>query len=77
VSDAILDGLGLEYRFVSQYVRGELNRNDMFQKLASAICQFAKRQDTWFRRMDKQGHHIHWLDPAQPLLPQALAVLES
>ena len=76
VSDALLDGLGLEYRFVGQYVRGELNRNDMFQQLASAICQFAKRQDTWFRRMARHGITIHWLNPAQPLLPQAMAILE-
>lgn len=77
ISDSLLDSLGLEYRFVGQYVRGELNRNDMFQQLASAICQFAKRQDTWFRRMERHGTQIHWLDPALPLLPQAMAVLEG
>ncbi len=57
-----LEFYGLEYRFVSQYLKGELNRNDMFQKLNSAIHQFAKRQETWFRRMERQGVVIHWVD---------------
>ena len=53
---------GLEYRFLTQYLSGELNYNDMFQKLNAAIQQFAKRQMTWFKRMEKQGHQIHWMD---------------
>ncbi|MCC6143271.1 MAG: tRNA (adenosine(37)-N6)-dimethylallyltransferase MiaA [Candidatus Hydrogenedentes bacterium] len=57
-----LELLGLEYRYVSQYLRGEIrNRNDLFQRLDSAICQFAKRQDTWFRRMERRGINIHWI----------------
>lgn len=57
-----LERLGLEYRFVAQYLQGEIkNKNDLFQKLNSAIAQFAKRQRTWFRRMERQGHKIHWL----------------
>lgn len=62
-----LDAYGLEYRYVSRFLRGELNRNDMFQKLNSAIHDFAKRQETWFRRMEKHGVEIHWLDAADPL----------
>lgn len=53
---------GLEYRYVTQYVIGELRYNDLYQKLNSAIHQFAKRQMTWFRRMEKQGVKIHWID---------------
>lgn len=67
-----LDFYGLEYRFVGQYLQGQLNRNDLFQKLNSAIHQFAKRQETWFRRMERQGVIIHWLeadaDPVADLL---------
>jgi tRNA dimethylallyltransferase len=63
-----LDYYGLEYRFVGAFLRGELNRNDLFQKLNSAIHDFAKRQETWFRRMEKQGVEIHWVNgPDDPL----------
>lgn len=72
VSWETLDYFGLEYRFVAQYLQGQLNRNDLFQKLNSAIHQFAKRQETWFRRMERQGVVIHWLagegDPLADLL---------
>jgi len=57
-----LDFYGLEYRFVARHLQGEYNRNDLTQKLASAIHQFAKRQETWFRRMEKQGVAITWVD---------------
>jgi len=60
-----LEFYGLEYRFVAQHLQGQLNRNDMVQKLASAIHQFAKRQETWFRRMERRGTAIHWLDGEQ------------
>ena len=53
---------GLEYKFIAQYLNGELNRNDMFQKLNSAIHSFAKRQMTWFRKMEKEGVVINWID---------------
>lgn len=67
-----LDFFGLEYRFVAAHLRGRLSRNDLFQKLNSAIHQFAKRQETWFRRMQKQGVEIHWLDAAAEPLPELL-----
>jgi tRNA dimethylallyltransferase len=59
-----LEFYGLEYRLVGRYLRGELNRNDMFQQLNSAIHDFAKRQETWFRRMERQGTVIHWVEGA-------------
>jgi tRNA dimethylallyltransferase len=70
-----LDSYGLEYRFVSRYLAGEMNRNDMFQKLNSAIHDFAKRQDTWFRRMEKHGLEIIWLDAAGDPLARLLEEL--
>ena len=58
-----LISLGLEYRFVSDFLRGGIrNKNDLRQKLAAAICSFAKRQETWFRRMERSGTEIHWLE---------------
>lgn len=69
-----LEFYGLEYRFLAQFLQGELTRNDMFQKLNSAIHQFAKRQETWFRRMERQGTDIHWLDGAGDPLRQLLDI---
>ena len=55
--------LGLEYRYVSGFLAGAIkNRNDLTQKLGSAICKFARRQKTWFRRMERNGIEIHWID---------------
>lgn len=59
-----LNYFGLEYRYIGEYLQGKLNRNDMFQKLNSAIHQFAKRQETWFRRMERHGIDINWIDNA-------------
>ncbi len=57
-----LESLGLEYRYVAAYLQGKTtNKNDLFQKLNSAIAQFAKRQRTWFRGMERKGFIIHWL----------------
>lgn len=53
---------GLEYKFVTMYVGGELTYDQMFEKLNIAIHQFAKRQMTWYRRMEKKGVKIHWID---------------
>ena len=52
---------GLEYRYISLYLNGELNKNDAIQKLYSAICDYAKRQRTWFRKMEKEGLKINWI----------------
>lgn len=53
---------GLEYKFLTQYVIGELSYDEMFKLLNTAIHQLAKRQMTWFRRMEKYGYQIHWID---------------
>jgi tRNA dimethylallyltransferase len=71
-----LDYFGLEYRFIARYLRGEMNRNDMFQKLNSSIHDFAKRQETWFRRMERNGTVINWLDGEGDPFGQAMTVLE-
>lgn len=53
---------GLEYKFLTQYITGELGYDEMVKGLEIAIHQFAKRQMTWFRGMEKRGVHIHWID---------------
>ena len=65
---ARLESYGLEYRYISRYLAGEINHNDMFQKLNAAIHDFAKKQDNWFRKMERHGLEIIWLDAsADPL----------
>ncbi len=58
---------GLEYRHVTRYLRGECTFDEMYEKLYTDIRRFAKRQMTWFRRMERQGILIHWVDGTQPL----------
>lgn len=53
---------GLEYKFVTQHIIGEISYEEMESKLEIAIHQFSKRQMTWFRGMEKRGHKIHWID---------------
>jgi tRNA dimethylallyltransferase len=53
---------GLEYRWVTMYVLKEMTYDQMFDRLNISIRQFAKRQMTWFRRMEKNGYRINWLD---------------
>jgi tRNA dimethylallyltransferase len=72
-----LDYYGLEYRFLARYLKGEITRNDMFQKLNSAIHDFAKKQENWFKRMQSHGTAIHWLDGTGDPLRQALEHLEG
>ena len=57
---------GLEYKFLTQYAIGELTYEEMFLQLETAIHQFAKRQMTWFRGMERRGFTIHWLDATLP-----------
>lgn len=57
---------GLEYKFLTQYIIGELGYDKMVKGLEIAIHQFAKRQMTWFRGMEKRGVHIHWIDAMLP-----------
>lgn len=53
---------GLEYKYITLYLTGELTKDEMFERLNIAIHQFAKRQMTWFRKMEREGFQIHWLD---------------
>ncbi len=61
VSKEKLEFFGLEYKYVSKYVLGELNYNDMKQKLASSIKKFAKRQTSWIRKIEKEGFPLHYV----------------
>ena len=61
VSSKQLKLYGLEYRLVTEFIEGELNFNDMFQKLNTAIHVFAKKQMTWFRKMQRNGTDITWI----------------
>jgi len=62
VSAEKLDYYGLEYRYVSRYVLKEMSYDNMVERLNSAIHQFAKRQMTYFRGMERRGTRIHWID---------------
>lgn len=58
---------GLEYKFVTEYLTGKLSYDEMFKRLEIAIHQFAKRQMTWFRGMERRGFTIHWIDATLPM----------
>ncbi len=66
---------GLEYKFVTLYVIGLLSYEQMEHDLEIAIHQFAKRQMTWFRGMERRGLHIHWIDASQPLTQSISQIL--
>ena len=67
---------GLEYKFVTEYLVGKLTYDEMFQRLEIAIHQFAKRQMTWFRGMERRGFTIHWIDALQPMDEKVRQILE-
>ncbi|MFO7940431.1 MAG: tRNA (adenosine(37)-N6)-dimethylallyltransferase MiaA [Bacteroidales bacterium] len=67
---------GLEYKYLTLYLTGKMDYETFFKKLEVAIHQFAKRQMTWFRRMERQGFHIHWLDGYMPM-EEKLAKIEQ
>ena len=58
---------GLEYKFLTEYVTGKITYDEMFSRLEIAIHQFAKRQMTWFRGMERRGFTIHWIDATLPM----------
>jgi len=58
---------GLEYKYLTKYVLGEISYNEMFHQLETAIHQFAKRQMTWYRHMEKNGFIINWIDGNMPI----------
>ena len=66
---------GLEYKYLTLYITGELTFDEMFNGLNTAIHQFAKRQMTWFRKMEREGFNIRWLDGYQPTEQKVETVL--
>lgn len=66
VSIQMLNFYGLEYRYISQFLLGKITYNQLFESLNTAIHQFAKRQSTWFRRMEKNGTLIQWIEGYMP-----------
>lgn len=67
---------GLEYKYLTLYIIGQLSYNDMMAQLEIAIHQFAKRQMTWFRGMERRGCTIHWLDATLPTEEKIKKTLE-
>lgn len=67
---------GLEYKFVTEYVIGKMSYADMFRGLEIAIHQFAKRQMTWFRGMERRGFVIHWIDALLPMHDKVERIFE-
>ena len=67
---------GLEYKYVTEYLLGRLSYDEMFRQLEIAIHQFAKRQMTWFRGMERRGFQIHWIDATLPM-EEKVSVVES
>ena len=67
---------GLEYKFITEYITGKLTYEEMFRQLEIAIHQFAKRQMTWFRGMERRGTTIHWVDASLPMNEKLKEVLQ-
>ena len=67
---------GLEYKYLTLHLTGELSRQEMFEKLEIAIHQFAKRQMTWFRGMEKRGTKIYWIDANLPMEEKVMEILK-
>lgn len=69
---------GLEYKYLTLHVTGKLSRQEMEAQLLIAIHQFAKRQMTWFRGMERRGYHIHWLEHNDPqFISKALRIINA
>ena len=71
-----LKWFGLEYKFLAAYLSGEMEYAEMYEKLLQAIRRFAKKQMSWFRRMEKKGHQIQWID-AEINLDQKINIIKS
>jgi tRNA dimethylallyltransferase len=76
VDPEIMIYYGLEYKYITLYLTGKLNYEKMVSDLEIAIHQFAKRQMTWFRGMEKKGTKIHWIDGELPMEEKVNRVLE-
>jgi len=71
---------GLEYKYLTLHMTGQLTYKEMFEQLEIAIHQFAKRQMTWFRGMERRGFDIHWIDATLPMeqkVEQAMMLLNA
>ncbi len=68
---------GLEYKYLTLFLTGKMSKTEMFGKLETAIHQFAKRQMTWFRRMERKGTKIHWIDGNLPKEEQVKIILSK
>ena len=67
---------GLEYKFVTEYVIGKTSYEEMFRQLEIGIHQFAKRQMTWFRGMERRGFTIHWIDALDPMDSKVAQIMD-
>jgi tRNA dimethylallyltransferase len=67
---------GLEYKYLTLYATGQMTYDEMFKGLETAIHQFAKRQMTWFRGMERRGFTIHWIDATAPMEEKVNKILE-
>ena len=67
---------GLEYKFVTEYLVGQTSYDEMFTRLEIAIHQFAKRQMTWFRGMERRGFKIHWIDATLPMEEKVSQIIQ-
>ena len=67
---------GLEYKFVTEYLVGQTSYDEMFTQLEIAIHQFAKRQMTWFRGMERRGFNINWIDATLPIEEKVATIKE-
>ncbi|MBI3135461.1 MAG: tRNA (adenosine(37)-N6)-dimethylallyltransferase MiaA [Bacteroidetes bacterium] len=71
-----LEYYGLEYKWLGLYLKNEISKKELFEGLNIAIHQFAKRQMTWFRKMEADGYVIHWIDVNLPLAERVQMVKE-
>ena len=68
---------GLEYKYLTEYIIGKTSYDEMFRRLEIAIHQFAKRQMTWFRGMERRGFTIHWIDATLPIEQKVNLILHQ
>jgi tRNA dimethylallyltransferase len=76
ISSETLIYYGLEYKFIALYLTGKISYQEMVSDLEIAIHQFAKRQMTWFRGMERRGIMIHWIDGQLPMEEKVEKVME-
>jgi tRNA dimethylallyltransferase len=76
IKSDVLIYYGLEYKYITLYLTGKLTYEEMVRDLETAIHQFAKRQMTWFRGMERRGVRINWLDGDLPLEEKINRVME-